>query len=251
VFGLAEEQVTPTPAYRQHQLLGQQEAEEVLLAKILAYAPTTWASHATAFKEFQKFCDLRQISPFECVPQTLNVFLLSLAGKNASVASVEAKLNSISFCLRFFTTADITKDVIVEPVKKFVMKVCPKTSNLKAPFGAGEVRKLWNFIENKYKDLSRVPLVELRSFVLAVIQYHSFCRFSDLAVVKLSDVLFELDYFKVEIQYSKTDQAGTGQEAFILKSVDSIHDPHMLMCLYLQVLDSYDVQNLYLFPPLV
>jgi hypothetical protein len=95
-----------------------------------------------------------------------------------------------------------------------------------------------------------VPLVQLRTFVLAVIQYSSFCRFSDLAVVKLTDVIFELDYFKIVIQYSKTDQAGHGQEAYVLKSVDTVRDPHMLMCLYLQRLDTYNIDDLYLFPPL-
>jgi site-specific recombinase XerD len=250
VFGLPEQQVAETPAHQQHLQLGQKEADEVLLAKILSYAPTTWATHANSFKEFQKFCDNRGISPFDCVPQTLNVFLLSLASKNFSVSAVENKLKSISFCFRFFMVPDITQDVVIEPIKRFVSKVCPKVTNLKKPFGAVEVRKMWNFIEQKYINLSSVPIVELRSLVLTVTQYHSFCRFADLAVVKLSDVVFDLDYFKIVIQYSKTDQIGEGQEAFVLKSADRLRDPHMLMCLYLQRLDSYDVQDLYLFPPL-
>jgi hypothetical protein len=132
-----------------------------------------------------------------------------------------------------------------------VAKVCPKNSNLKQPFGSFEVRKMWNFIEKKYPSLSRVPIVTLRTFVLAVVQYHSFCRFSDLAVVKLSDVVFDVDYFKIVIEYSKTDQAGAGQNAYVLKSADKLRNPHMLMCLYLRELDSYDVPDLFLFPPLI
>jgi hypothetical protein len=250
VFGLTEVQVRDTPAHRHHLLLERNEAEEILLAKILAYAPSTWATHASAFKEFQKFCQSRLISPFECVLQTLNVFLLGLAQKNFSVTAIESKLNGISFCLRFFMVRDITKDVIIEPVKKFVLKVCPKVTNLKKPFGSVEIRKCWEVLERSYANIFDVPLYELRTFVLTVIQYHSFCRFSDLAVVSLSDVVFNLDYFIVKIQYSKTDQDGKGQEAFILKSVDGVRDPHMLMCLYLQRLDSYDMNDLYLFPPL-
>jgi hypothetical protein len=187
VFGLSEEHVINTPAHRQHLELGPVEADEVLLAKILAYAPTTWASHANSFKEFANF----------------------------------------------------------------VAKVCPKNSNLKQPFGSFEVRKMWNYIEKKYPALSRVPIVTLRTFVLAVVQYHSFCRFSDLAVVKLSDVVFDVDYFKIVIEYSKTDQAGAGQNAYVLKSADKLRNPHMLMCLYLRELDSYDVPDLFLFPPLI
>jgi hypothetical protein len=97
-------------------------------------------------------------------------------------------------------------DPIIAPVKKFVFKACPKRSNLKCPFGAVEVRKMWNKLESKYVNLSNVPIVELRSFVMAVTQYSTFCRFSDLSVVKLDDIIFDIDYFKIVIQYSKTDQ---------------------------------------------
>jgi hypothetical protein len=73
--------------------------------------------------------------------RSANVFLLSLAQKNVSITAIESKINSISFCFRFFMVCDITKDVIVEPVKKSVMKVCPRITNLKKPFGSVEIRK--------------------------------------------------------------------------------------------------------------
>jgi hypothetical protein len=225
VFGLQREQVRSTPAFRHLHGLGPKEADEQLLARILAFAPSTWAQHACAFQEFQKFCSDRNIGPLECVPQLLNVFLLGLAQKNISILSMESKIDSISFCLRFFMVPDITKDVFVDPVKKFIAKVCPKTTNLKKPFGSVEVRKIWNYIDNKYKDIFSIPIFELRTFVLAVTQYHSFCRFSDLAVVKLSDVTFDIDYFKIVIQVSKTDQQGHGQSAFVFKICGCVARP--------------------------
>jgi hypothetical protein len=44
-----------------------------------------------------------------------------------------------------------------------------------------------------------------------MVQYSSLCRFSDLAVVNLDDIVSQLDYFKICIQYYKTDQKGEGQ----------------------------------------
>jgi hypothetical protein len=251
VFGLQRQQVRDTPAYKQLSALSAAEAESLLFAKVLAYAPATWVTHASGFKEFSRFCEVCEIYPLECVPQMFNLFILSLAQKGISLAALENKCKSVAFCLRFQILNDITCDPVTEPIKRFAMKVCPKNSNVKTPFGSAEVRKIWDHIERKYENLSRVPLFELRTFVLAVTQYESFCRFSDLAGVKLSDVVFDLDYFKIVIQYSKTDQAGAGQEVFVLKSVDRIRDPHMLMCLYLQRLDSYNVDDLYLFPSLI
>jgi hypothetical protein len=193
---------------------------------------------------------MREINPLECVPQSYNLFMLSLAQKGITVAALDNKCNSVSFCFRFFMLRDITADPVIGPIKRFTLKVCPKSSNVKSPFGGTEVRKIWDHIERKYSNLSQVPIFELRTLVLTVMQYKSFCRFSDQAVVKLSDVIFDIDYFKIVIQYSKTDQNGSGQVAYVLKSVDRLRDPHMLMCLYLHRLDSYDVDDLFLFPPL-
>ena len=88
---------------------------------------------------------------------------------------------------------------------------------------------------------------------MTVFQHVSFCRFSDLRSLRLADVLHEVDYFKIHVRYSKTDQAGLGQTVFIPK-LDSVHkDPHMLMCLYLHRLDEKSADapgDMYLFPPL-
>jgi site-specific recombinase XerD len=251
VFGLQKNLIEETPAYKQHRDLPQKEADELLLAKILAFAPTTWANYTNPLKEYTKFCTDRSVNPLESGPQTLNLFLISTAQKGKTLSSMEKLCTSIGFTLRFFMVPDFTQHDAVQPVKKFLSKVCPRKANLKAPFGSVEVRKLWDHMERKYPGLSWIPLVELRTFVLAVTQYSTFCRFADLAVVNLSDVVHELDFFKIVVQYSKTDQTGQGQDVFILKTADRYRNPHMLMCLYLQCLDSYDVQDLYLFPPVV
>jgi site-specific recombinase XerD len=250
VFGIPADQLRGRLAHQHHLAMEPQEAAELFQARALAYAPSTWATHASAFREFRKFCELREIGLLNCTPPSLNVFLLTLAQNGKSINSVDSILASISFCYRFYLLRDITRDAMLAATKKFVGKVCPKVTNLKAPFGSYEVRKMWNALESKYDNICDLPFAELRTFVLAVVQYSSLCRFSDLAVVKLEDVVFQLDYFKICIQYSKTDQKGSGQNAFVLKSVDSVRDAHMLMCIYLQRLDTFNVQNLYLFPPL-
>ena len=85
---------------------------------------------------------------------------------------------------------------------------------------------------------------------MAVIQHASLCHFSDIAQLKLSDLFYELDYFKIHIQFSKTDQNGIGQVAFIPKLSSSVRDPHSLMCLYLSVMHEMQNENVFLFPPL-
>jgi hypothetical protein len=250
VFGIPAEQLRKTPAYRHHAELPQEEGDLLFIARVLAYAPATWSKHASAFKEFFNFCTVREIETVDCTPMTVNLFLLHLAQLGKSIQVVESAIATISFVLRFYMLRDITTDPMIDATHRFVTKVCPKKSNLKAPFGSYEVRKMWDYLDAKYKDISLVPFKELRTFVLAVIQFNSFCRFSDLAVVKLDDLVFDIDYFKIHIQVSKTDQAGSGQSAYVIKSVDQARDAHMLMCIYIHRLHCFDVPNLYLFPPL-
>jgi site-specific recombinase XerD len=250
VFGVQKQDLHHTLAHRHHRAMAAAEADELFKARVLAYAPTTWQHHATAFKAFRKFCVDREQDLISCTPPTLNLFLLHLAQAGKSIQSVENTLASISFFYRFYLLYDITADVMLSATKRFIGKVCPKSVNLKKPFGSTEVRQIWDHLDAKYSSIDMMPFVELRTFVLAVIQFSSFCRFSDLAVAKLDDVFFELDYFKIHIQYSKTDQGGHGQHAFVVKDCETTRDAHMLMCIYLQRLDSYNVSDLYLFPPL-
>jgi site-specific recombinase XerD len=230
-----------------HQHTGQ-EGELLLQARILAYSTSTWIGHASAIQVFVQFCANREIDIFQCTPYSLNLFLLHIAQQGKSFGSVQRFLAAYSFILRFFGHRDIVSDPSVYELKKFLAKVCPHVANKKQPFGSAEVRALWDSVEAN-GGIEKLSKLELRTFVMVVTQHATFCRFSDLQHVKLTDILFELDYFKINIQYSKTDQAGIGQYVYVPKN-QSNRDAHMLLCLYLSDLDS-DVDDMYLFPPLM
>jgi hypothetical protein len=171
VFQVNGRHVRDTPAYQQHHALPQQEADDLLLAKVLSYAPSTWFSNTNPFKEYVKFCAIRGIDPLNSEPQTFNLFLLQLAHAGRTCAAIDKVCASVSFTCRFFCVPNVVTDPATEPILKFVGKVCPNRTNLKEPFSSNEVRVLWDAIENKYPGLSGIPLVELRTFVLAVTQY--------------------------------------------------------------------------------
>ena len=189
---------------------------------------------------------------FECTPYIINLYLLLLAQKGRMFGTVEAFLSALSFCFQFYLVRDFVQDKMILDMKRFVAKVCTHGHNKKEAFGSTQVRLLWNQID-VLGGLHKITLLQLRTFVMTVFQHVSFCRFSDLRSLRLADVLHEVDYFKIHVRYSKTDQAGLGQTVFIPK-LDSVHkDPHMLMCLYLHRLDEKSADapgDMYLFPPL-
>jgi hypothetical protein len=89
--------------------------------------------------------------------------------------------------------------------------------------------------------------------MLAVFQHQTFCRFSDAEKIQLSDVFHDVDYFKITIRYSKTDQQGEDQFVYLPKSSSPYRNAHMLMCLYIEKMGFEGLASstdLYLFPPL-
>jgi hypothetical protein len=169
-----------------------------------------------------------------------------------STGVVECFLDAYSFVVKFFDMPNHAMEHSVGQVKKFVEKVTVRNTKTRAAFGANEVRILWEKLCNKYGPIENWSKLQIRSFTLAIFQHSTFCRFSDINKIKMDDVLFHTDYFKVFIRCSKTDQAGNGSYVYVPKSRTGFRDPHMLMCVYIQKmeLDKDGSTDMYLFPPL-
>jgi hypothetical protein len=151
---------------------------------------------------------------------------------------------------RWFLIDNLLEDQNIIDVRRFLSKTCPKVCNRKDALGIVQIRKIWDAIDREYPDLDKVPAVTLRTFVMTVIQYASFCRYSDIAELRLDDVVYHMDYFQLNIRFSKTDQAGAGQTAFVPRNGHSVRCPHKLMCLFLHKMHNDPNPDVYLFPPL-
>ena len=87
----------------------------------------------------------------------------------------------MNFLYRFFLVRETIVDNSVSAVLKFLEKTCPRNVHPRCGFGSVEVRKMWDKLEKKSNGIENVSLVELHTFVKAVIQHASLCRFSDIA----------------------------------------------------------------------
>jgi site-specific recombinase XerD len=222
VFGLKPQEVFESPAAK---LLRQDycdSCEEVVRAKILAYAVSTWQSYASKFKEFKRFCEERKIAVIESNVPTVVMFLLKMALEGKSVTTINGYLTAVEFAFKWFLICDLQSDPQLVDVKRFVEKSCPRRSNKKHALGVAEIRKIWEKLLSQYDDIENVPALRLRTFVMTVIQHSSFCRFSDISSLKLDDLVYSMDYYSINIRYSKTDQVGTGQVAYIPKMITYI-----------------------------
>lgn len=250
MLGFTVEELSTTPAWHQHQQLSKEEADLLLKSKVLAYSYASWSQYSLAAKEFQCFCRLRGVNPLECPPTLISTFLLMLGQSGKSYGSINATLAALTFLYKFFlVNFSLSLDTIPN-ILKFLQKACTTVKNVKNPLGSKEIRLIWDALDKKYKNIADIPLLELRSFVMTVFQHSTFCRFSDLAPLKLEDLSYDLDYFTVTIKSSKTDQSGQGQMAYLSVSTTGFRSPHNLMCLYIHRVHTEQDENAYLFPPL-
>ncbi len=241
-----------TQAYAYHLRDPASEANSIFIARVLAFAPSTWYAHSSHTRKFRAFCEARSLNPFDSTHYIINLYLLHLSQNGVTYDSVKATMAALSFMFRFYFARDFTDDDTVRQVSRFVQKVSPKTCNKKSAYGSAEIRKLWDSIDDK-GGIETLSLLDLRTFVLSVFQHTTFCRFSDISRIKLTDVLHTLDYFKISIDFSKTDQQGHGHFVYVPKLESAVRDPHMLMCLYINRIGTGHEDNTtleYLFPPL-
>jgi hypothetical protein len=251
VLGLNEDWLLQLTAFRDFQQ--QQQAAMLLQVRVLAYSSATWLRHASAIRHFIAFCQQRELSLFESTPYIVNLFLLHRIQDGASYGSLESFLAALAFVLTFFGVHNFCTDPMIKSVLKFGQKACVHLKNEKSAFGTAEVRAIWDTIDEKYGGIHNVPKNVLRTFMLAVFQHKTFCRFSDAEKITLADVFHDVDYFKVRIRFSKTDQGGDGQWVFLPKSESPFRNSHMLLCLYISRMDfpaDLPAEKLYLFPPL-
>jgi hypothetical protein len=251
VLHLPVDWLQSTRAYANFQT--QQQAVKLLQVRVLAYASATWLRHSASIKRFIQFCAERELNIFEATPYIVNLFLLNQIQDGVLYGTIGNFLDGLAFVLRFYDVNNFALDPMVSTMKKFALKACKHQSNVKQPFGSAEVRAIWNALDEKYGNVANFPLDKLRTFVLAVFQHQTFCRFSDVAKITLADVFHDVDYFKVHIRMSKTDQGGDGQWVLVPKSDSPFRNAHMLLCLYIHRMgfDSTDpTVSMYLFPPL-
>lgn len=253
-LGIPANHLVNTVAFDQYFEDHSGQADDLFKARVLAFALNTWRSHASGLKAYLAFCADRELSPFEVSPSMLNLFLLHCAQGGKTEQTVKRYLDSIGFLSRFYMVNNPADHVSVDIMRKFVSKHCCHVDRRKHAFGSAEVRKIWDDLDSQ-GGVGGLDMLKFRTFMIAVFQHTTFCRYSEVKKLRLDDVIHDTDCFRIHVGFSKTDQAGRGQWVLMPKSCSENRDPHMLMCLYLHKLCAdrslnSTVQPLYLFPPL-
>lgn len=198
------------------------------------------------------FCKNRDVQPYPVNVSILNLCLFSLAEKSKTQGVLESIVKAVSFASNFLGCGGIASHYSVKQMLKFTGKVCITKTNPKSGLRASDIRVLWEKIEKI--GLKNLSTAQVRTFVMSIFMHATFCRFSDAASLKLDDILYTEDYFKIRIGFSKCNTTGVPQYV-VLPNNNNKFNPHRLMCLYLETMgfsemNNETVEHVFLFPPL-
>ena len=245
-LGLDASTIVQSPTYIQYSHLSKPLRNKCFKGVLLRFTVNTLKKHVPYAQKYFKFCLDYSFSTLPVDQCCLELFLIQSRDDGKS----KTCLNSFIFAVNFVTSIfgysknfSVTFRYITRYLDKFSVV---RKLNRKG-FRKDSLVVLWNRIFNAggFKCLTKL---ELRSFVMVNFCYYTLSRFDCITKIRLVDLHFEDDFFKVLISSSKTDQNAEGQYIFLPKK--SFHCPFKLLCNYIHIFDFDNMQNPFLFPPL-
>ena len=246
-FGVPRGRFEEVPLASQLTQFDGSELLDLIRLRVLCFSKNTWLSMLNGMNKYFDFCVDREIITFPVDVNNLQLCLIDLVKKGKSIQVVENVVDSVVFCSNFIGWNLTTKDKIFKNVLKSFSKLAVRKNNRVEGMEAKEIKILWEKVLS-FGGIEKLSLLEFRTFMMINFCFHTLCRFSCCSVVKTSNLKYYRNYFQVNIPKSKTDQEATGQETVLVKN-EGKYDPHMLLCLYLQVV-SPNGEDVHLFSPL-
>ena len=163
-------------------------------------------------------------------------------------ASESVSNNVYSAVLTFASVlgnVNLTQSELLRDVRAYIKKSAIKKHKERDPLLYEDLKKI-------VKNTDWSNLVNARDTVLFVVAWHSFLRYSDIRVIKVSDISVERDHFTLFISKSKTDPSGEGQTVVVARNQSEL-DPWSLVRWYMEKMEfsslsANEKQSTFLFP---
>jgi len=151
--------------------------------------------------------------------------------------------NLYSAVLAFSSTLgdlDLSGNDLLGDVRKYIKKIAVKKHLERDPLMYEDLNKI-------YENTDWSDYLSIRNTVMCVVAWHGFLRYSDLSVIRMTDIDMQCDHFSLFIAKSKTDPAGEGQRVIVARNFSKM-DPWFLLKWFIQEVKSGpDLKFSYLF----
>jgi integrase len=163
----------------------------------------TRASYASDWRDFERWCGAAGVSPLPASPDTLSLYLVDLARRGRSVATVRRRVSSVNaahLAAGFESPATAAVGGVLAGIARR-LGTAPRRA--KAALSVEDLRKVLAATDD---DGPR----GCRDRAVLVVGFASGLRRSDLVRLDLADVSIRREGLVLRVARSKTDQAGAG-----------------------------------------
>ena len=169
------------------------------------------------------------------------MYLIHLAKTFGSAAKLNEAIYAIGWAHKLAGYPDPCKSPLVDSVKDGGLRMTSKPVVKKDPITPEILCNIVNRYGTSSSDLS-----DLRISCMCLLAYAGFLRFSELAHVRRSHIVFHDTYFDLHIPTSKTDVLHKGKSLVISRTRKSTC-PYAMLRLYLKAANIADSDECYIF----
>lgn len=165
------------------------------------------------FKRFKVWCLQHDLQPLPASVATVSVFLTSLVQQRVSSSVLEAFYYSINWIHSQASCINPCEEKFLQLTLEGGKRILAKPVNKKEPITIDILIKLK---EEYHKDPDNA--LKLRVFLMCLLGFSGFLRFSELSNIRLCDIKWKDAYIEIKIPKSKTDIYRKGNVVIIAKT---------------------------------
>ena len=180
-------------------------------ALVHAREDNTIKNHMSAYVQWKNWATAFSLAVIPADSMYVALFLLNKIQMDGKFSIIKKLFNGIKFVHKFKCLPDPTKHAVVKNMYEASKRLCPSSNGKKQPITAAHIGLLYSEIFEK----SAMTLTTLRTFVLFVLGFCGFLRFSEVVNTRRSDIIFCDSYIKIFIAHSKTDIYRDGKWIYI------------------------------------
>lgn len=167
-------------------------------------APRTLKAYQSDWRDFQNFCRGGGFQPLPAAPETVALYLASMADEGHKPATMSRRLAALSkaHSAAGFDSPTAMRHACVKEVWDGIKRRKGTRQNAKAPATTDYLKRMLEQLPNS--------LIGIRDRALLLIGFAAALRRSELVALQVEDVEFVPEGLVLTIRQSKTDQEGTG-----------------------------------------
>ena len=220
------------------------------LPKVLAHSreATTQTAYIGAFNRFEKWTkNLLSVQALPANPESVAIYLLSLAQNRKSVATINQAVYAITWMHRICDFPNPTSNNMVSVILDGVRRLNSIPPQKKKPITPEILASMYSYMAD---DHDLFTLKQARIMCYALISYAGFLRFDETSQIRRPHLKFLKSHVSLFLPKSKTDVTRQGHEILIAKTDSTLCPVHFLKR-YLLLAHIHREDDVYLFRNIV